>query len=342
VFIDTLSFGPWEEGTPWVAYGQFCRHFVAPLALAHWLGSSLRGLLRAHVDGLPLPVVSRMLPKTSWLRPGIVSHLHLHARAEAHYGDVGERASGRRSRVVPRVSKAGMLGLIDSLQRTVEGLDIRPAGTEWGDYYQATNYTDDAASSKATWVRDGLVRLQGAGIELGQVWDLGANTGRYSRVAAELGAMVVALDSDEAAVDQHWRAIAAAAPRPDILPLYQDLTNPSPSQGWAHTENRSLTERGPADVLLALALVHHLAISNNTPLERIAAWFAQLARGALVEMVPKDDSQVKRLLATREDIFPDYSIEGFEEAFSGYFNIVDRYRIQDSSRVLFCMTRRSG
>lgn len=338
VFIDTLSFGPWVEGEAWVAYGQFCRHFAAPLALYHWFGPSMRGLLRANIDGIPLPLVSKMLPTTSWLRPGVLSHIHLHARATTQYADAaGEGGSTKVA--AAKVGRTGMLGLIDSLRGMIEGFDVRPAGTEWGDYYAATNYSDTAAASKAALIQRGIQALSD-GADAPTVWDLGANTGRYSRVAAESGASVVAFDIDEAAVDKHWRAISAADPRPDILPLVQDLTNPSPSLGWAHTERPSVTARGPADVIMALALIHHLAISNNTPLDRIAAWFASLGRGALVEMVPKDDSQVKRLLATREDIFPAYTPAGFEEAFSVYFDIVDRYPVVDSTRILYVLRRK--
>ncbi len=338
VFIDTLSFGPWDGSSPWVAYGQFCRHFLAPLALYHWVGPELRGLLRSHIDGLPLPLVSRMLPSTSWMRFGIASHIHLHARATSRYGQGGDGGEAQGS--TPSISKAGMLGMLDNLRGTLLSLDSRPTGTEWGEYYGATNYSEDAAASKADLVAQGLACLADAGVRTEVVWDLGANTGRYSRVAHDAGAMVVSFDVDESAVDRHWRSIRSASPPPNILPLVSDLTNPSPSLGWAHEERPSLKGRGPADVIFALALIHHLALSNNTPLPRIASWLSSIGKGAIVEMVPKEDSQVRHLLATREDIFPSYTLEGFEEAFLPYFEILAQHPVAGSTRVLYVLKTR--
>ena len=122
-----------------------------------------------------------------------------------------------------------------------------------------------------------------------------------------------------------------------ILPLVQDLTNPSPAIGWENREREQLESRGPADMVLALALIHHLAISNNVPLQRLAESFARLGRWLVIEFVPKEDSQVKRLLATREDIFPDYTVQGFQEAFAHSFEIVDKVEIHGSKRILYLM-----
>jgi hypothetical protein len=122
-----------------------------------------------------------------------------------------------------------------------------------------------------------------------------------------------------------------------MLPLVIDLTNPSPDLGWAHQERASLKSRGPADLLMALALIHHLAISNNTPLDRIASYFAALGRHLIIEFVPKGDSQVERLLASREDIFDHYTQQGFEQAFGRFFNTLDRQAIRDSKRTLYLM-----
>jgi hypothetical protein len=340
VFIDSLSFGPWEEGSPWIAYGQFCQHFLAPLALQYWVDPGLRLLLRTHIDGIPLPLAAKMLPARSWMRLGIASHLHLHARASKQHAS-SARATDDGSpptATVGSMTQTAMLGMLDSLKSTIVGLDAKPKDTEWGDYYSATNYSDAATDAKAEAVTQGLTVLKEAGLSLDSVWDLGANTGRYSRLAHDAGAHVVSFDIDEAAVDRHWRAIRSTkAPHPRILPLLADLTNPSPSLGWAHKERPSMSQRGPADVVFALALIHHLALSNNTPLEHIAAWFSTLCRGALVEMVPKDDSQVRRLLATREDIFPTYTFKGFEEAFGKHFSILSKQPIAHSTRVLYVL-----
>jgi ribosomal protein L11 methylase PrmA len=173
----------------------------------------------------------------------------------------------------------------------------------------------------------------------GSAWDLGANTGVYSAIAVEAGYRVVAWDSDAASVDAHWRQVRGAGGS-QILPLVGDLVNPSPAIGWGLEERASFLDRANADALLALALVHHLAIGNNVPLPAVAALFARIAPNAIVEFVPKEDPMTRRLLAARRDIFDTYSIDGFREAFSERFEIVREAPITDSPRTLFLLRRR--
>jgi hypothetical protein len=125
-----------------------------------------------------------------------------------------------------------------------------------------------------------------------------------------------------------------------LLPLVIDLTNPSASIGWAHQERDSLLARGPVELVMALALIHHLAISNNVPLEKVAEFLASAGNWAVVEFVPKSDSQVKRLLATRKDIFDSYTEAGFEKAFDGYFKLVKKVPLQGSERTLYLFTKK--
>jgi ribosomal protein L11 methylase PrmA len=171
------------------------------------------------------------------------------------------------------------------------------------------------------------------------VWDLGANTGRFSRIAAELGTPTLAFDLDPAAAERHWRWCVERGER-HLLPLVLDLTNPSPALGWAHTERMSLVERGPAGMALALAVVHHLAIGNNVPLERVASFLASLAPWLAVEFVPPEDPKAQQLLAGREDTFPSYTQTGFEAAFKTYFKIETMETVRDSHRALYLMQRK--
>jgi hypothetical protein len=150
---------------------------------------------------------------------------------------------------------------------------------------------------------------------------------------------VLAFDVDAAAVERNYRQVRAQN-ETGILPLLLDLTNPSPALGWAHRERMSLEERGPADAVMALALVHHLAIGNNVPLDRVASYLARLGRTLVIEFVAKADSQVQRLLRNRPDIFPDYTQDGFESAFRGHFTIDECTRVGDAERWLYRMTAR--
>ena len=232
--------------------------------------------------------------------------------------------------------KHALQGLIDSLERTVQRLTWEPAGTVWGDYYEDTNYTEAAFAHKREAVTAALERLQPA-----LVWDLGANDGTFSRLASDRGIRVAAFDVDPAAVEKNYQRMLASQER-GITPLVMDLTNPSPACGWAGQERQSLMERGPADVALALALVHHLAIAHNVPFEHLAAFFASVARALVIEFVPKDDSQVQRMLATREDVFSDYTQEAFERAFASRFLIDEATPVNSSRRTLYVMRRREA
>ena len=127
-----------------------------------------------------------------------------------------------------------------------------------------------------------------------------------------------------------------------ILPLVLDLSNPSGGTGWANRERASLSERGPADLTLALALIHHLAIGNNVPFERIADFLAETGRTLVIEFVPKDDSQVQRMLATREDVFAEYTAEAFERAFARHFRLISKASIRESGRTIYRMERRAS
>jgi 2-polyprenyl-3-methyl-5-hydroxy-6-metoxy-1,4-benzoquinol methylase len=328
--IDTLSFETYKEGEPWIAYRQFCQHFLGPLALMACRDVRLSQLLRVYIDGIPLDLASSLLPTRTRWNLGLASHIHLHASAQKHYGDVAvSEARGKR-----KMSKEALQALIESLQATVRKLEWKPAGTEWADYYMANNYTDAAFEHKKVLVGNWLAK-----IEAKTVWDLGANTGIFGRVAAETGANVISSDIDPAAVEANYRLVKEKKEE-NVLPLVLDLTNPSPAIGWNNTERDSFLQRGPADVILALALLHHLAISNNVPLVRVADFFTGCGKWLIVEFVPKSDSQVQKLLRSRLDIFDEYTQIGFERAFGERYSIVESSAVRDSERWLYLMCQK--
>jgi hypothetical protein len=329
VLIDTLSFERRREGAPWIAYGQFCQHFLAPLLLMSRVDVRLGRLLERYLDGIPLDLASRLLPRTTWARFGSLLHVHLHAMSQRRFAN--EQLEG--SRLVRPIGEKGLQGLVSSLETAVRRLKWEPKGTEWADYSTTHAYSAEDQAAKVAVVRGRLQKLRPK-----VVWDLGANTGEYSRLAADAGATVVAIDGDPAAVEKAYRAMRPGGGR--VLPLWIDLTNPSPSTGWALRERLSLVERGPADVVMALALVHHLAISNNVPLEHVARFMSELAPSLLIEFVPKEDPQAQRLLVSRADIFPDYTQDGFEQAFARFFDLRHVVAVGGSGRRIYDYMRR--
>lgn len=326
LLIDTLSFEILKVGEPWIAYRQFCQHFLAPLALMSLVDIDLAKLMRAHIDGIPLSLASRLLPRRTRLKISLLVHIHWHAKAQKRYAGT-ETASQRRGR---RMDLNSMLGLTANLEGAIHRLNWKPE-TAWSEYEQTHAYSEQDWDVKLGIVDEFLSRT-----EPGTVWDLGANVGRFSRRASDRGIPTIAFDFDPGAVELSYLRARSNENR-FFLPLVMDLTNPSPALGWGHVERMSLQQRGPAGAIMALALIHHLAISNNVPLEVVAEYLSRLCKSLLIEFIPKEDPQVQRLLAGREDIFPAYHREGFEAAFKPFFATMRSQDVGDSGRRLYWM-----
>lgn len=262
---------------------------------------------------------------------GALVHVTLHARTlQKHAAAPGAEVT---SAVIDR---RRLLALLDHLQQVVLGCSWNPAGTEWADYERSHGYGAQSLAAKRQKVADWLARCRAR-----VTWDLGANTGDYSRLAVAAGTRVVALDADAGAVELAYRRVVTDR-ETRLLPLVMDLAAPSPAAGWDLRERLSMVQRGPADMVLALALVHHLAIGRNLPLGMIAEFIARLGRHAIVEFVPKDDPMARRLLAARADVFDDYHSDGFESGFGRWFRVVERYPIPGTGRTLYLLDRQAA
>jgi ribosomal protein L11 methylase PrmA len=285
-------------------------------------------LLSVYPDGVPLDLAVALLPFTVRFRPSIFIHLVLHASAERKYAD----SAGPEKKA--SVSLRAHLGLLDSLESAIRSLSFVPRGPDWSDYYGSTNYTAAAFAGKGRLVKEYLDAARPS-----LVFDLGANTGEFSRIALKAGARTVAFDRDPAAVEKNYLASVRAKER-GLLPLLMDLASPSPALGWANAERMSLWKRPRPDMVMALALIHHLAIGCNIPLPALASFFRDLGGGLIIEFVPKRDSQVMRMLSVREDVFAEYDEKGFEAAFGRHFDIVRQEKVPESERILYLMKRR--
>jgi len=329
ILIDTLSFEPLNIGKPWKPYRQFCQHFLAPLVLMSHVDVRLSRLAANYIDGIPLDLASKLSKPFTRFNARIAMHLHVHAQLQAKAANSTPSENHRGG-----FGKNALLGLIDSLHGLIEKLEWKPEGTEWADYYDDTNYSSASMSEKHQLVAQFLSAVTPTPA---LVWDLGANNGEFSQLASSKLIPTVAWDIDPAAVEKN--VVKRRADR-FMLPLVLDLTNPSPSIGWANHERESLLERGPADVVMALALIHHLAIGNNVPLSDIADFLSQVGRWLIIEFVPKEDSQVQRLLASREDVFPRYVQADFESSFGSKFELVNKHSISGTKRTLYLMKSR--
>jgi len=328
VFIDTLSFEKYREGSPWVAYRQFCQHFLAPLTLMSHKDIRLSQLFRVYIDGIPLELTSSLLPIRTYFKFFSLLHIHLHAMSQKRYAG---KSFDKKLATKP-FSLRSFRGLIDSLESSIRRLTWHPRPTEWNDYYgEGNRYASQAMEHKKQLVATFLDKIHPK-----MVWDLGANTGLFSRIASGRGIETISFDIDSACVEKNYLDVIAKG-ETNLLPLLLDLTNPSPQIGWLNQERMSIFERGPSDTVLALALIHHLAISNNLPLDRIAMFFRKICSWLIIEFIPKTDPQVQKLLSTRTDIFPKFTQEAFEAEFVNSFSIQSSVKIKDSERTLYLM-----
>lgn len=330
LLIDTLSFEIYEEGSPWVAYRQFCQHFLAPLSLMAHTDIRLQQLMRVYIDGIPLDLASSLLPGKTHFNMGLELHIHRHAASQKKYAGKGYDSKLKEA----KINKLSFQGLIDSLQGTIKGLNWEGAGTEWGDYYDATNYTPEAFEHKRALVGQFITEAKPK-----TVWDLGANNGVFSRIASEKGIITVSSDIDPVAVEKNYIQSVKGNEK-NLLPLLIDLTNPSPGIGWENSERASFIERAPVDLVMALALIHHLAISNNLPVDHIADFFAKLGDWLIIEFVPKEDSQVQRLLSSRKDIFAGYDETHFESSFQRKFKLIRKETVLGTKRTIYLFKRK--
>lgn len=332
IMIDTLSFEKYQENRPWVAYRQFCQHFLAPLALMAYTDIRLKNLLRVYIDGIPLDLAAKLLPKITYTNLGIFTHIKLHARFQQKYA-----GNTQRSQTIDKsMNRTAMLGLIDNLMSTIGKLTWKyvSGDSEWGDYYNKTNYTNKAFDHKKKVISGWIKKIRPKSI-----WDLGANDGAFSRIASNMDIPTVAFDIDQIAVEKNYLKTKKNKEQM-MLPLVIDLTNPSPSIGWAHQERKSLVDRGPVDMVLVLALVHHLCISNNVPFTNLATFFVSITKHLVIEFIPKSDSQLQKLLATRADTYSQYSLNNFVEAFSKHFSLIKKIKVSESDRVLLLYTKK--
>lgn len=326
VFIDTLSFEKYIEGKPWIAYRQFCQHFLSPLALMSMTDLRLNLLLKEFIDGIPLDLTSKLLPGRSRLNFSLLTHLHLHALNQKRMADKKVNTK------ILKMNKFQMISLVNNLISAVKKLEIKKQQTQWSKYYTFTNYSTKAFKEKKFILNNYLKKIKPK-----TAIDLGANTGEFSKIAVKNGAYTLACDIDPLAVE---RAYLNFRHEKLVLPMIIDLTNPSPAIGWNNRERMSFSDRVNVSCVIAFALIHHLAISNNLPLSSIAEYFSSLGKYLIIEFVPKDDSKVKILLQNREDIFPNYTQEKFEKNFNKFYKILAINKIKDSKRTIYLMEKR--
>jgi len=323
VFIDTLSFEKYNEAKPWIAYRQFCEHFLAPLALMHYLKLPLQNLLLAYPNGIPLAIVKKLLPPRSRFNLNSFLHLHLHA-------NLSERPS-QKAGTTKAFSSTKFKNLLRSLEEAVRSFSLNATSGVWSGYYdeafQREDYVEQKKKIIESWVEE---------LSLETVIDVGANEGEFSELVASKHIDVISADSDHYSINRLYRRIKQNN-IPHILPLIIDFTNPSPAIGVNNEERPSFLGRTKTDLVLALAVIHHLTIGKNIPFENIATMFSKLGQYLVIEFIPKEDEKIQLMLRQKKDVYFDYTEEKFIGAFSRKYSIIKSKKIGGSERVLYLM-----
>lgn len=338
VFIDTLSFEKYEEGNVWQAYSQFCRHFLAPLALIAYCDYRMYNLSINFLDGIPLDYASKLLPLKTIFKAGGGILMHLHLNSKIHQKAEKEKQSVSRP---VYLTKQRLINLIDNLLSTVQSIQYNTtkANSNWNGYYSFTNYDDEAFKMKETLI---ISLINKCKCDSNRIIDLGSNNGYFSRVISRQlpESIIISSDLDYHAVDENYKLIESDSYK-NIYPLVIDITNPPSNIGWGNHERDSFLDRiRDSDILLALALIHHISITNNIPFAKSAKLFSECAKYLIIEFVPIDDSQTMKIIDEKLGDYSYYNIDNFEKAFLKYFSIIEKADIIHTRRTLYLMKRK--
>lgn len=329
VFIDVGSFETLPQGKPWIGYRQFCMLYLYPLFFQAHRDLPFQPWLRGSIDGIQPIDAIKVFSLRDRLRRGVFVHASLHARLDrrANRSGPGSPAKNSKPRTVkPEAVKAHMA----SMKRLVAKLRWKAGETAWSGYRQDNTYSDEDDRRKQAFVAE-----VAAADRPGLTWDMGCNDGAYARIAAGHSERVVAFDFDHASVESLYRSLRDEGDT-KILPLVADLADPSPAMGWRGLERKTLADRGAPDLMLALALIHHVSITANIPIADFLQWARDLGSSLLIEFPRRDDPMVGSLLANKaEGANPDYTEENFEMELGRRFELERREDLPSGDRVLY-------
>ena len=327
VFIDIPSFEILPPGEPWVGYRQFCQLFLYPLLLQAYKDISFHPWLRGNIDGIDPVQINNLMSVRDMFRPGVLTNICLQAKLQNQF-------SRTKKDVKSELKNAGfdkklIRANVKRLQKLVTGLHWRVSESQWSAYTETHSYTNADQERKAAFVE----KIAATG-NYKLVWDVGCNTGKFSRIAARHADYVVAMDADHLCIDHLYRALKEEDSN-NILPLYMNLADPSPDLGWRGRERKSLASRGSPDLILCLALIHHAVIGANIPVQDFIEWLASLNASVVIEFVTKEDIMVKTLLRNKEDQYDDYTTESFEELLGHSFDVIHTEKLESGTRQLY-------
>jgi ribosomal protein L11 methylase PrmA len=330
VFIDHLSVRPYQDGEIWAGHRQFCMQFLNPLLMWALLDLQPSHWFRGSLEGIAPEDLTKLIPMHKRLSLTVLTHVI--AQAAMQNRSVKSTPAGSARYRTAKLPRSGFEGMLQGLRSFIAKLEVPSHRTVWGDYAQNTSYSTPEMAAKHAFVREMVGAVQPA-----LLYDIGCNSGDYSIAALEAGAQsVIGFDFDQGALEIAYRR--AVEGNHKFLPLWLDAANPSPAQGWGQAERSGFSGRATPDALLALAVIHHIAIGRNVPLDMATDWLVSHAPRGVIEFPHKADPMVQTLLAQREDIFPDYEVAKFAELLGQRARIVKQVDVLPT-RTLFWFDR---
>ena len=329
IFIDIPSFQPWKEGEPWVGYRQFCSMFLTPLLLRAHLGIDHIPLLRSYIDGIPPTEAIKYFSGIKTLKKGVLSHIIFPAKVERSIEKKERDDAPATKRSSGKQSLAMLLGLVQSLIRLVNKLSLKNEHTDWSQYDKTHTYNEvDFESKKA------FITKYASSTHRNYIWDIGCNTGTFSRIFSDNCKNVISLDGDHNAVEQLYLTEKKNS-HSNILPLVMNVGNISPDQGWAGKERLAFDQRIKPDLVLCLALIHHIRLSANIPNYLFLKWLRSLDAEIIIEFVNRNDEMVVKLLTNKSEQYEDYNLDQFILDANEFFTIEDRTPLKGGKREIF-------
>lgn len=321
--LDTLSFRFFKDGEPWMAYRQFCEEILSPLVLMRYNNPLWAKLYQSSITGLPLAFVSKQLPFKTWFNSSCLLHIHWHSKFQ------NRKEKNKQGHAGFTQQKLNILLIL--LKKSITAWDCSLVNRSiWDHYYEEGIEEEKYLVDKTVIIHQWLSEINPA-----VTIDVGANTGKFSFIAARYSQQVVAVENDLFCVEK-IRKESKLNKIKNIDTIVADITEPSPDLGWDNAEKKALIKRLNGDMVMALALLHHLCLSKNIPLDFIAKTIAGLTtQYAIVEFIPKDDSKTKLILQNKKDIFKNYTEENFLRSFQNYFKLKDTHSCVSSSRKLY-------
>ena len=326
VFIDALSIEKYVQGEPWKGHKQFCENFLNPLILKSKKGIKFNNWFKGNLEGIETDDLDKLLSIFDKFSYNIFIHVYLLNKLDQKFKSNKSLKPINKKKFI---SKKSLILILKQLKKFIANLEDHKSISTWDDYSKNNSYSELEENKKKE-VVERFIKKNNFNL----VADLGCNDGEYSELSLKNGSKsIIGFDFDINAIDKAYKK--ALNKNLNFLPLYFDASNPSGNIGWDEKERKSFKNRAKFDAILALAFEHHLAIAKNIPLHQVIDWLVSLAPTGLIEFVPKNDLTVIKMLELKGDIFPDYTIQNFENKLSIKTEILSKTQVSDTGRTIY-------